>query len=250
MAETGNDSASDAAGIDLTQFYRVFFEEAGENLQTMEQMLLGLDVDVAAADDEELNAIFRCAHSVKGRAATFGSQDVAALTHQMEALLDKLRRHELTPTVQMVDLLLAAGDSLRDLLGRHQGSGAAAPDTSVLLATLRSLCAGQPVDTAASRPAAAPAPAPSAAQVPDADGNRVLETTVGDRGDPSLVESLIEVFKEIDGLGQIEPLDAGLAADGVRRFKVTTASSDSDLLDLLSLHAPRRAIRLAPLGLG
>jgi len=30
----------------------------------MEQMLLNLDIE--AADDEEMNAIFRCAHSVKG----------------------------------------------------------------------------------------------------------------------------------------------------------------------------------------
>ena len=92
MAEMSKEGASSAAGIDLTQFYQVFFEEAGENLQTMEQMLIELDVN--AADDEELNAIFRCAHSVKGGAATFGFHDVAELTHQMEALLDKLRRHE------------------------------------------------------------------------------------------------------------------------------------------------------------
>ena len=249
MAETSNDGASNAAGIDLTQFYQVFFEEAGENLQTMEQMLLALDV--AAADDEELNAIFRCAHSVKGGAATFGFQDVAALTHQMEALLDKLRRHELKPTVQMVDVLLAAGDALRDLLGRHQGSGAAAPDTGELLATIRSLCAGQPVDTAASRPAvAAAAPAPVPAAAPVAHASRLLEMTVGDLGDPSLVDNLVELFKEIEGLGQIEPLDAGMPADGVRRFKVTTTSSDNDLLDLFTFHAPREAIRLAPLGLG
>ena len=249
MAETSNDGASNAAGIDLTQFYPIFFEEAGENLQTMEQMLL--ELDVAAADDEALNAIFRCAHSVKGGAATFGFQDVAALTHQMEALLDKLRRHELSPTVQMVDLLLAAGDALRDLLGRHQGSGAAAPDTSGLLASIRSLCAGQAVDSAASRPAvAAAAPAPMAAAAAAADGSRLLEMTVGDLGDASLVDNLVELFKEIEGLGQIEPLDAGMPADGVRRFKLTTTSSDNDLLDLFTFHAPREAIRLAPLGPG
>ena len=86
MAEMSKDGANMSAGIDLSQFFQVFFEEAGENLQTMEQMLL--ELDVAAADDEELNAIFRCAHSVKGGAATFGFNDVAALTHQMEALLD------------------------------------------------------------------------------------------------------------------------------------------------------------------
>ena len=79
-----------SAGIDLSQFYQVFFEEAGENLESMEQMLLNLDL--GDPDDEQLNAIFRCAHSVKGGAATFGFADVAELTHQMETLLDRLRR--------------------------------------------------------------------------------------------------------------------------------------------------------------
>ena len=85
MAEMNSESANAGAGIDLSQFYQVFFEEAGENLDRMEQLLL--EVDIEAADDEELNSIFRCAHSVKGGAATFGFNDVAELTHQMESLL-------------------------------------------------------------------------------------------------------------------------------------------------------------------
>ena len=250
MAEMSKDGANMSAGIDLSQFFQVFFEEAGENLQTMEQMLL--ELDVAAADDEELNAIFRCAHSVKGGAATFGFNDVAALTHQMEALLDKLRRHELAPTTQMVDVLLTAGDALKSLLARHQGTGDNVPDTTELLLTIKTLCAGQPVDTAAHAGAAASVTTPLAAQVatPAADGTRLLELTVSDVGDGSQADSLVELFKEIDGLGQIEPLDAGQAADGVRRFKVTTTTSDSDLLDLFTFHVPREAVRLAPLGHG
>ena len=120
MGEMTSESANAGAGIDLSQFYQVFFEEAGENLERMEQLLL--EVDIAAADDEELNSIFRCAHSVKGGAATFGFMDVAELTHQMETLLDKLRRHELAPTTEMVDVLLASGDALRAQLARHQGA--------------------------------------------------------------------------------------------------------------------------------
>ena len=110
MAEMSSEGSQQNAGIDLSQFYQVFFEEAGENLDRMEQQLLALDV--LAADDEELNAIFRCAHSIKGGAATFGFADVAELTHQMETLLDRLRRHELAPTAAMVDVLLLAGDAL------------------------------------------------------------------------------------------------------------------------------------------
>ena len=91
MGEMASEGSQLSAGIDLSQFYQVFFEEAGENLDRMEKLLL--DLDIESADDEELNAIFRCAHSIKGGAATFGFADVAELTHQMETLLDKLRRH-------------------------------------------------------------------------------------------------------------------------------------------------------------
>ena len=115
MGPSMQDNHSSGGSIDLSQFYEIFFEEAGENLDQMEQMLL--DLDLETADDEELNAVFRCAHSIKGGAATFGFADVAELTHQMESLLDKLRRHELQPTSAMVDVLLESSDALRGL--RH-----------------------------------------------------------------------------------------------------------------------------------
>jgi two-component system, chemotaxis family, sensor kinase CheA len=248
MAETSNDGANMSAGIDLSQFFQVFFEEAGENLDSMEQMLL--ELDVAAADDEELNAIFRCAHSVKGGAATFGFTDVAELTHQMEALLDKLRRHELQPTAQMVDVLLSSGDALKAQLARHQGSGGSVVDTTDLLHTIKTLCAGGRVDTAAAPAAAHAAPAVHPAPVPLTTAVRVLELTVNTPSDPTQADSLVELFNEIEGLGHIEPLDAGQAAEGIRRFKVTTASSDNDLLDLFTFHVPREAVQLRPLGQG
>ena len=154
MGDTTHQESSKAGdGIDLSQFYQVFFEEAGENLELMEQKLLELDVN--AADDEELNAIFRCAHSVKGGAATFGFSDVAELTHQMETLLDKLRRHELQPTTAMVDVLLQAGDALKGLLARHQTGGGPVLDTSDLVAHIRALAEG-----AAPPPTAAASAAP------------------------------------------------------------------------------------------
>src|SRR5258705_12314603 len=161
MGDMTTEGANIGAGIDLSQFYPVFFEEAGENLERMEAQLL--EIDIEAADDEELNSIFRCAHSVKGGAATFGFADVAELTHQMETLLDKLRRHELAPTAAMVDVLLQSGDALRAQLARHQGAGGDEIDTSELLASIRAMVAGEAPPVAASKPASAPAPAPAAA---------------------------------------------------------------------------------------
>ncbi len=251
MADMNTDAASQAAGIDLSQFFQVFFEEAGENLETMEQMLLNLDI--VNADDEELNAIFRCAHSVKGGAATFGFSDVAELTHQMETLLDKLRRHELAPNTAMVDVLLASGDALKAQLARHQGNGADAIDTSELLAKIRAQSNG-PAPSAAAAPKAAaalaPAPAPAPAALAPNASIRTLELTVGPLEDPTGADNLVELFKEITDLGTIEPLDAGRAADGIRRFKVVTNSDDNELLDLFTFHVAREQVKLQPLTLG
>ncbi|MGS0756224.1 Hpt domain-containing protein [Roseateles sp. GG27B] len=255
MAEMTTDSASLSAGIDLSQFYQVFFEEASENLETMEQLLLNLNVETA--DDEELNAIFRCAHSIKGGAATFGFSDVAELTHQMETLLDKLRRRELAPTSPMVDMLLQSGDALRAQLGRHQGSGAAAVDTSNLLISIRSFVDGQHLNDSAPRPAAAAAQTPVAAKAAAAQVGapakplvRELELQVGPLTDLSLADNLVDLFKEITDLGTIEPLDGGMAADGLRRFKIVTSSTDSDLMDLFTFHVAREQVRLEPFGPG
>ncbi len=56
--------------MDISDFYQTFFDEADELLADMEQHLL--DLVPEAPDSEQLNAIFRAAHSIKGGAGTFG----------------------------------------------------------------------------------------------------------------------------------------------------------------------------------
>ncbi|MFZ2295826.1 MAG: Hpt domain-containing protein, partial [Polaromonas sp.] len=79
--------------MDITQFYQTFFEEADELLAEMEQLLLGLDLQ--APDSEDMNAIFRAAHSIKGGAATFGFLALTETTHLLENLFDRTRHGEL-----------------------------------------------------------------------------------------------------------------------------------------------------------
>ena len=259
MGEMTQEGANLGAGIDLSQFYQIFFEEAGENLDRMEAQLL--EIDIEAADDEELNSIFRCAHSVKGGAATFGFADVAELTHQMETLLDKLRRHELTPTAAMVDVLLQSGDALKAQLARHQGAGGAAVDTSELLASIRAMSSGQasaavvPVAKAVAADAAAQiaaeAPVPKAElALKSENAARQLEVRVGPLKDPAEANNLIELFNEITDLGTIEAIDGGQPSDGMRRFRVVTTSSDNDLLDLFTFHVAREEVQLLPVSDG
>jgi two-component system chemotaxis sensor kinase CheA len=148
--------------IDMAPFIAVFFEETAEHLAEMERLLLALDP--ASPGKEELNAVFRAAHSIKGGAGTFGFRDLAETTHEAETLLDRVRKRELALTVEMVDALLAAGDVLRAQLARHRGEGAEPVDASAIAARLKDLAH----DKAA--PAADPgwglfedAPAPAAA---------------------------------------------------------------------------------------
>ena len=100
--------------IDIEQFHSVFFEESQEHLDNMEQLLMALDVD--APDAEELNSIFRAAHSIKGGSGIFGFNALGDVTHVMENLLDKARNGTFCITTQTVDLLLETVDILKQIL--------------------------------------------------------------------------------------------------------------------------------------
>ncbi len=103
--------------IDLSQFYQVFFEESKEHLQAFEQLLL--NINVKNPDDNQLNAIFRAAHSIKGGSATFGFSDITAVTHVLESLLDKLRKKELVLQTEMIDVCLQTADVIKAQLQGH-----------------------------------------------------------------------------------------------------------------------------------
>ncbi len=136
--------------IDISQFHQVFFEEAAEHLANMEGLLLALDVDAPEAED--LNAIFRAAHSIKGGSGTFGFTDITEVTHVLETLLDRVRKGELRLTAERVDACLAAGDVLKALLAEHQGGPEADREAvRAVCARLESLSAEQGASTPVTR---------------------------------------------------------------------------------------------------
>ncbi len=116
---------------DLEQFYEIFFEESSELLADMETCLLRLDVN--SPDLEDLNAIFRAAHSIKGGAGTFGFTDMTETTHMLETLLDKLRKGELEVRSEMIDAFLKAGDVIKEQLAGHRGESRADPAAAVAI---------------------------------------------------------------------------------------------------------------------
>ncbi|AZV92956.1 chemotaxis protein CheA [Bordetella sp. J329] len=144
------------SGIDLTQFYQAFFDEADDLLANMESLLL--ELDVAQPDSEQLNAIFRAAHSIKGGAATFGCfEKLAQTTHLMENLLDAVRQGQLPLRADMIDVFLQAKDVLKHQLDDYRNN--AEPDEAEFLAM------GERLRALRQQGAASPAPVPAAAVV-------------------------------------------------------------------------------------
>lgn len=100
--------------IDLSQFHDTFFEESFEGLDIMEAGLL--ELEQGDVDLENINTIFRSAHSIKGGSGTFGFTDVAEFTHDMETLLDQMRNGDRKVTPVIVNMLLSCVDVLRNMI--------------------------------------------------------------------------------------------------------------------------------------
>ena len=97
-----------------------FISEAKEQIESLEQLLL--ELENAPGDSELLNALFRCAHTVKGSAGIFGLNRIVAFTHHVETLLDRLREGKVQLTPDISTLLLQCNDQLRLLVSQAQGS--------------------------------------------------------------------------------------------------------------------------------
>lgn len=100
--------------IDLTQFHQIFYEESFEGLDVMESALMALDLE--KIDDETINAIFRCAHSIKGGSATFGFSSIAEFTHDLETILDQVRSGKRQLSSEEVNVFLQSVDCMREML--------------------------------------------------------------------------------------------------------------------------------------
>ncbi len=121
--------------MDMSQFHGVFIEESHEHLDEMEHLLLALDP--SSPDIEELNSIFRAAHSIKGGSGMFAFDALITVTHVMENLFDKARQGKFQLHTQAIDALLVAVDALRTLLQSY--TDGTEPDWALVNATTADL---------------------------------------------------------------------------------------------------------------
>lgn len=98
----------------LEQLNSVFYDEANELLDNLEEQLLTLEANPEDADT--ISAVFRAMHTIKGSAAMFGFNVVSSFTHEVESTLDQVRNGTVPVTQELIDLTLKARDQIRDML--------------------------------------------------------------------------------------------------------------------------------------
>ena len=170
------------------QYMDMFLDESHEHLQSLNEGLLRLEENME--EISVVNDIFRNAHTLKGMSATMGFAKIAELTHEMEDVLDLVRKEQLKLNEDIMDTLFKCLDSLEQMVD-SVGNGEAEDvvDVSDLVAKLSSISKGTPP------PAAAPA-AGGAAAAPAAG-----DASGGAGGDLGIDDIDLDVMKKAKDAG-------------------------------------------------
>ena len=199
-------------------FRAIFFEETQEHIANVEAILLRMDAEEPCADD--LNAIFRAVHSIKGSAAMLGCTEVAALAHLQENLLDLLRKGERPIEAGDIGAMLKAGDVVRSQVLHRRGLLEQAPDSSRVEAMLRE-CVARP---AADAKDAAPGPV-----------TRSFTVKLGPLEQPIDEDELDMMLTGLSEMGTVSGTRIDNAAGGSVGFEVSLQGAASELQSVLSL---------------
>lgn len=100
--------------MDMSKYMSIFRSESDRNIKEMVDSLLALEQNPENVD--QMNMLFRTAHTFKGMAATMGFKQIVELTHEMENLIDRFRKGKLAPDSFLIDTLFECLDSLEGLV--------------------------------------------------------------------------------------------------------------------------------------
>lgn len=190
----------------MDTLFQLFYDEANEMVEGMEQVLLALEG--GEPDPETVNALFRYAHSFKGNSAAMGFTHLSKFTHGLESAMEVLRKEQRPLTPEMATLLLQAVDLIRTLLERTRTEGDVGdPNCDTLLAQINAVLNGEPVPSTATTtptPSQPTNPTPQTESTPSESGTgtryRVYyqpAPTLSQEHDP------LQLLQELKEYGQI-----------------------------------------------
>jgi two-component system chemotaxis sensor kinase CheA len=126
--------------VNTLEYAELFLSESREHVTAVNQALLELERDAEGPGAAAcVDAIFRAVHTIKGMAATMGYAVVTELSHELETVLDRARRRELTIDSTVIDILLRGADALERLVELAVAGRESELDIASLVADLGSL---------------------------------------------------------------------------------------------------------------
>ncbi len=135
-----------------------FIIESKEHLETIEPNLL--ELEKAPDNLNLLNEIFRPMHSLKGASGFLGLNRINLLAHRSENILDELRKGTMVVTSEIMDVILASTDALRQMIDNLEATNSEG-DVVIehIIAQIDALMAGQTVPPLGAASPSEPAPA-------------------------------------------------------------------------------------------
>ena len=147
------------------ELFADFIAEAKEHLETIEPNLL--ELEKAPGNLALLNDIFRPMHSLKGASGFLGLNRINQLAHKAENILDELRKGSMVVTSEIMDVILASTDALRQMIDNLEANNSEGEvETGHIMAQIDAIMAGEspaPSQPAASAPPRSPVPQPAVA---------------------------------------------------------------------------------------
>ncbi|HSJ64853.1 MAG TPA: chemotaxis protein CheA [Gemmatimonadaceae bacterium] len=218
--------------MDLTRYAELFLTESREHLSAINHLLL--ELERAPTASEPVTAIFRAVHTIKGMSATMGYAAVAALSHELETLLDRVRHGRLSVTSEVLDACFAAADALERAIesGAVEGGDGSGVGVDAAIARLRAL----------------------GGAVPDAETTRPEDGGGGEGPTGQLVEVRLEaqtplrgaraflIVKRAQSLGRVHSVTPALEALQAERFDRTFSLRIDTLADRASIERTIRSV--------
>jgi two-component system chemotaxis sensor kinase CheA len=231
--------------VDSAQYAELFLTESREHVSAINHSLLELERGVGG--DEPVGAIFRGVHTIKGMSATMGYTPVASLSHELETLLDLVRKGGRTVDARLMDLLFRAADLLERAI-ESAVSGVDAVDVAPMVAQLQAEAGrGTPAYSSLAVTSELPIPMTSEFAIPMADawtapapdGSGLLVRVRLIAGTPLKgvrAFLVVEAAKKLGEVGAISPALETLQADEFDHdfaFRLTTELSEDDVVAAL-----------------
>lgn len=220
--------------MDLSKYRHLYLSETQENLEKLGRLLVRLESE--PTHRESIDTVFRLYHSIKGMSATMGYKPLSELAHQLEDLMDRVRRDGYVLPADYVDVLLAGVDRITQWLGdiEHERPLEVDDAAASVLARVKELLGIEPTPPPLKVVSLSPPPLPAE------DGDLVVHLEV----DPSCPDPGVRgflLYRKLRDLAEIcasspdlETLRAG-RLDGGLRMVLRTSLAPERLTEFIRL---------------